>query len=370
MIKKNIIFFTGTIDVSTKEGTGGVPKLIINLANEIKEAGLNVKIISCYKDEKIPQFVLNKDIKCEYVQTELKHASNLSIYKKVKFWIYVIKKARILWMENKDAIIISCTPAMSLALIATKRIHKSKIYLWENVNFKRYGTILTGAKKILYKNVEIYITPTTSEYEYLSKTKINSKLILNANYSLPKEVEKKQLPGEKFKLLAIGRMVRQKGFDLLIQSLQELNNIDKKWEMTIIGSGPEENKIKELAKRYQLESKINFVPHCINLDTYYRNADIYVMTSRFEGLPLVLIEAQCFGLPCVSFDCPTGPREVITHGENGLLVELGDVKKIAQEVLRLARSKELYESCSQSAKDTSKKYSPNEVFNKWLEILV
>jgi glycosyltransferase involved in cell wall biosynthesis len=369
MIKKNIIFLTGTIDVSTKEGTGGVPKLIINLANDIIKTGANVTILSCYKDDITPQFILDKDIKCEYVQTKLKHASNLTIYEKIKFWGYVIKKIRILWVENKDLTIISCTPVMSFALIATKRIHKSKIYLWENVDFNRYGKIITNTKKILYKNVEMYITPTNSEHEYLLKAKIKSKLILNANYSLPKEVEVKQLLGEKFKLLAIGRMVSQKGFDLLIHSLQELNNIDQKWEMTIIGSGPEENKIKELAKQFQLESKINFVPHCTNLDEYYRNADIYVMTSRFEGLPLVLIEAQSFGLPCVSFDCPTGPREVITHGGNGLLVEPGDTKKIAQEVLRLARSKELYESCSQSAKENSKKYSPNEVFNKWLEIL-
>ncbi len=369
MQTKKIIFLTGTIDVSAKEGTGGVPKLIVNLANSLVKNGANITILSCYKDDKPSQFTLDERVKCDYVQKKLKHTSNLSIYEKIRFWLYVIKRLRILWTENKDLTIISCTPAISFALMVTKKIHKSKVYLWENVDFKRYGKLITTAKKILYKNAEMYITPTGVEYEYIQSKKIKCKLIPNANYSIPDKVEAKEAPGEQIKLLAIGRMVSQKGFDLLMHSLKELEKIDRKWKITIIGSGPEENKIKELAKQLQIDSKTKFLPHSEKLEGYYMNADIYVMTSRFEGLPLVLIEAQSFGLPCVSFDCPTGPREVITHGENGLLVEVGNTKKMAQELFRVARSKELYASCSKSAKETSKKYSPNEVTDKWLEIL-
>jgi glycosyltransferase involved in cell wall biosynthesis len=366
---KKIVFITGTIDVTASDGTGGVPKLIAGLSNGLVRDFSEIIVLCCYQGEKPPQFSLNKSIRKNYIQTKYKHASHLTALEKAKFWMYVLINMRICAAEAGSSIFISCTPIISIVLLATKFMHNGKVYIWENVDFHRYGKLMTRFKKFLYRYADIYITPTLSELNRLNDYKIKCRYIPNANHSFKVDFKSREAPRKTLRLLTIGRLVKQKGFDYLMESLNKLEKIDPNWIIAIIGSGPEEETIKEMAREFGLTEKINFLPHCDDLARHYLEADIYVMTSRFEGLPLVLIEAQSFGLPCVSFDCPTGPSEVIESEVNGLLVPLGDTSIMAQQIARLGRSPDLYGRCSTNARESSFRYSPDAIMRQWLGIL-
>jgi glycosyltransferase involved in cell wall biosynthesis len=137
-------------------------------------------------------------------------------------------------------------------------------------------------------------------------------------------------PGRKV-LLGVGRLCQAKDFSTLIKVFGELAGHHPDWDLVITGTGPEHERLSEQIKALGLCERV-FLPGVVgNLGEWYGRSDLYVMTSRYEGFPNSLAEALAHGLPAVSFDCDTGPRDIIRNGLDGLLVAPGDV-----DALRLA----------------------------------
>jgi glycosyltransferase involved in cell wall biosynthesis len=367
-----IIFITGTIDYLFNEGTGGVSKLLVNLCNRLTYDFSNrkISIFSCFEGDSISQFKLYENVEHFYLQSRHKHNSELHITKKIYFWIYVstllLKKLLTL---KKNNILISCTPAISIFLILTKKIHRQKIYIWENVGFERYGTFATKIKKYLYKFSDLYISPTDAENKFLNNNNIKSVKIANTNFSHPEHLFKKSNPTNPFKLLAIGRLVEQKGFTILMRVLANLDTFFKDWDLTLIGSGPERAVIEKIAQKSQISNKINFVNHSYNLEDYYLSADCFLLSSIYEGSPLVLIEAQSFGIPCIAFDCPTGPREIIDNKINGFLINPGNISDMAKKIHFLYKNPNEFLRMSESARISSFNFTEERIITEWKKIL-
>lgn len=133
-------------------------------------------------------------------------------------------------------------------------------------------------------------------------------------------------------VLAVGKLKYQKGFDLLIRSMALIRKSD--WHLTVLGEGPEENSLKLLAKELNLSSKIDFVGFVFNPYPYMAQADLFVLSSRFEGFPNVALETMACGTPVVAFDCPGGINEIIEDGVNGLIVEPGNIIALADAIER------------------------------------
>lgn len=172
---------------------------------------------------------------------------------------------------------------------------------------------------------------------------------------------------ERNSVLAIGRLSYQKNLELLIDLWFEISKIHPNWILTIVGTGnPVElqNKIDEM----QLESVIELVPSTNSIQDYYLNSSLYLMTSRFEGLPMVLLEAQNFGLPIVAFDCKCGPREIITNGENGYLIEMGDNSDFIQKTILLLNDEIERKKFGKNAKDNSSKFSEQVIMKEWISL--
>lgn len=125
-------------------------------------------------------------------------------------------------------------------------------------------------------------------------------------------------------LLAVGRLSHEKGFDILIEVFADLAHEHPEWQLMILGEGPLRRELTQQIHQAGLESRIALCGLAGNVRDWYRAADLYVMSSRFEGFGNTLIEAMAHGVPAVSFDCETGPRNIIEHGVNGMLVENGN----------------------------------------------
>ena len=169
-------------------------------------------------------------------------------------------------------------------------------------------------------------------------------------------------------ILAIGRLVRQKRFDLLIRAFREvLSELDAR--LIIAGEGPERESLQRLAKDLGIGEKISLVGFQANPYAFLSKADVFVLSSSYEGLPMVLLEALACGTPVISTDCKSGPREILDNGRCGLLVPEGDEGALAEGIVRLVRDKALQEALSHLGKKRARDFSIDEVFKQYERVI-
>ena len=183
----------------------------------------------------------------------------------------------------------------------------------------------------------------------------------NIGENLPSKCEKKVV-------LAVGRHAPQKGFDMLIKAWAKTDAPG--WKLRIVGSGEDKQKNEQLAKDLGVWERMEFVEAHPNIAQEFQNASCFVLSSRFEGLVLVVIEAKMMGLPCISFNCPNSPKEVIQDGKDGWLVPKEDIDALAKELtLRLSDLDALKKAGEEGRKDASERYSPDAVKNEWINLI-
>ncbi len=168
------------------------------------------------------------------------------------------------------------------------------------------------------------------------------------------------------RLVAVGRLTRQKGFDRMIRICQQLEQqMPVAWRLDIYGDGPLKEQLKQQIQAAGLSDRVRINDPVSDIASVYRQSDVFLMTSRWEGLPMVLGEAMHLGLPVLSYDCQTGPREFIDDQVTGFLVREGDQDTFIQRLLQLAESPDLRRQFGQQGHLKSKSYSLNQVQSVW-----
>jgi glycosyltransferase involved in cell wall biosynthesis len=171
------------------------------------------------------------------------------------------------------------------------------------------------------------------------------------------------------RVLALGRLEEQKRFDLLIDAFVLMHAKYPDWTLRIRGTGSKEAELKNRVKELGLENAIEILPAVEDVASEYQVASIYALSSKFEGFPMTLIEAMAFGIPCVSFDCPNGPSEIIAQGEDGFLVPYGDVTALAGALAKLAQEPTLRMQMGRKAREHIKRFDQEHVSALWEDFL-
>ena len=176
---------------------------------------------------------------------------------------------------------------------------------------------------------------------------------------------------ESTKIVTVGRFDYQKGYEYLIQVAEKVLAKMPDWTWEIYGSGKQDevDKIKDLIIKNDLQDKLVIKGLEKNQDMIYGDKGIYVMTSRYEGLPLVLLEAQQYNLPIVSFRCPTGPNEIVEDGVNGYLIDCYDTDKMSERLLELMKDSNLRSSFAKHAKDNMDKFDKDKIIQQWIDLI-
>lgn len=170
-------------------------------------------------------------------------------------------------------------------------------------------------------------------------------------------------------IISIGRLSEQKGYDKLLDAWKIVIRKHPDWKIHIYGQGEWENRLKgEIEKHGLTESFILKTPVSNIMDKYLESS-MYVLSSRFEGFGLVLIEAMACGLPCVSFDCPNGPHDIIRDKEDGILVKNGDIQALADEICYLIEHPSERKLMGENAKRNVRRYLPDHVMEQWKSYL-
>ena len=166
-------------------------------------------------------------------------------------------------------------------------------------------------------------------------------------------------------ILAAGRLTRQKGFDLLIDAFSRVAPHHPQWGLRICGRGPLCRGLQKRIDRHGLADVVTLAGAARDLGEEMTRASIFVLSSRTEGFPLVLIEAMSHGMAVVAFDCPTGPRDVIDDHRNGILVAPRDIVALARGVGEMISNPELRRRCGTAARETGRAYTIDAIGPRW-----
>ena len=171
------------------------------------------------------------------------------------------------------------------------------------------------------------------------------------------------------RVMAAGRLEWQKGFDRLIASWAMVHDKHPDWHLHIFGSGTMKHQLIEQITFHGLEEVITIHPYTSAIDKEYSDSSIFALSSRFEGFGLVLLEAMQSGLPCVTFDCPFGPSEVVVDNQTGFVVDKGDVATFADKLCCLIEDESLRKRFSEASVERAKHYDVEKVMNRWKTLL-
>jgi glycosyltransferase involved in cell wall biosynthesis len=167
--------------------------------------------------------------------------------------------------------------------------------------------------------------------------------------------------------IAVGRLEYQKGFDLLIDIFYKFKQYPdvSHWRLLLVGEGNQRKNLEAKIQKLNLTEEIILIGATRDVNKYYAMSEIFLMSSRWEGMPLVIDEAMFFQLPIIAFDCETGPREMIDDGVNGFLVPLGQSDRFVEIMLSLVRDNLLLAKIKQNCTSSIERRSDRAILDKW-----
>ena len=316
-MKKKIIVFNPSIE------EGGVEKNLYIISNYLIKKNIEVNILTCNKNKK--KF-FNKSVKFISPNSDFWSFRGRLIKYIICTFILFLNL-----IKNKSNIIIFSFQANIIAIVLSK-IFKTRIIVransapsgWSKNYLKRmvYSFLINLADCIIVNSYEfkkdfkkLFNVSTQCIYNPFDKKNLNFK-------------NKKKVKDKFIKIISIGRLTKQKDHITLLKAAR-LIKPDLKIQILIVGKGSEYKNLINYIERFNLKSKIKLLGYKHKPYSYILNSDIFVLTSRYEGLPNVLLEAQYLKKYIISSNCPTGPKEILLNGKAGDLFDVGNYKKLA-----------------------------------------
>lgn len=347
--------------ISSLHTAGGTERVTAVIANALARSGYCVRVFALSNGGE-PFFELDKSIEVQYVVDKPKN----NIY--LRLPLNVLKLRRMCAKNRIDFLIDVCS-AMSLMSIPANFLRRTRIITWEHFNAKVNWNPITSplARRLVSRFAEKVVTLTSDDAKTY-REKFGAKNVLTIHNPLTITPEGRADLSEKT-VLAIGRLEEQKGFDMLLEAWARCGCRQSGWVLKIVGNGSLKPMLESRAEALSLGDSVRFLPPTHEIEQVYRSASIYAMSSRFEGLPLVLIEAMSLGLPIVSFDCNTGPQDIVEHGKTGFLVEANNVAELAERIDLLAADRGLREEFAENSLVRAEKFKLEPILEQWKEIL-
>lgn len=170
------------------------------------------------------------------------------------------------------------------------------------------------------------------------------------------------------RIICVGRLTMQKGFDYLIDAWSLISNNYPEWKIDIFGHGELEEDLNKMIMYNNLESSIIIHKPTERIYEEYEHSTIFILSSRYEGFAIVLLEAMSCGVPCISFDCPNGPSDIISQGENGILVPYADINKLAESIEWMIEHNQDRQKMSENARNTAHSYTQDLIMPQWISL--
>ncbi len=266
-------------------------------------------------------------------------------------------------------VLVATRPSLNL-LIAEAAPRSTRTIGQDHMNLRSYRPELRADITRAYRRLDaVTVLTEVSLADYRAALSDSPVEVVRIPNALPAPSGTSRAGSPSNVVLAAGRLTKQKGFDLLIRAYEPLAAEHPDWTLRIFGSGAKRDALRKMIGDRGLGDRIELRGRTTDLTGEMADAAVYALPSRYEGLPMVVIEAMGAGLPVVAFDCPTGPAEMITDGHDGLLVPAGDVSGFTAGVRKLIEDAELRRKMGEQALDTARAYDPVAIGARWNALL-
>lgn len=344
--------------------SGGAERVLSSLANLWVENGNVVKLVSINPGDDFYRLSERVErLRLDIQRSRIPLLGSIWVFLKK---LYYIRKSV---LDSKPQVIVSFLNQLNIRVLLACRNISVPIIISERIapEYTSAGIFWKIARTVLYPRAKLIVAQTERESKWFKDRNLPTVVIPNvitANV-LPYKWNPKPVGGF-FKIIAIGRFTRQKGFDLLIKAFSVVAKKNPESRLYIYGRGPEHRNLLDMIKFYSLHDKC-FLPGVIdNPFEKLSKSDLFVLSSRYEGFPNVLAEAMAIGVPSVAFDCPNGPQEMIKNKETGILVKGFNPESLAEAIIYCITNPDLLPHMSMKARESIRKIcSPEMVINKW-----
>ena len=345
---------------------GGIERVISTLANYFSEF-MDVTIL--VKDKASSHYPLSSNIKLISLNSDLDFDMDSKSKRVFQAGTNLvqssIKLKKYLSLNHYDLYYLA-HPLNVLEFHLAHGINK-KVIVTEHGGINAYNFVYKRIKKWLYPKARCYVVPT------LTDAKIYEDLNLPVEYipHFKSKLNYVRSNLSKKVVISIGRMTEAKRQWIMVDlwhAIVKENNI-KDWELHLVGNGNLKDEINKKIVTLGLQEYIKILPPIQNVEKYYKSSSVFMLTSHSEGFGMVLLEAISFGLPCISYDCPSGPRDIIENEVNGYLISMDDFNALKIATLSLLTNPEKLYMLSDGAYNTSLKWNDEVVLNKWKKIL-
>ena len=358
---------------------GGMERVLTTKANYFADIlGHDIYIILTDGKDRPPFYKLSPKVKIVNLDVNFNELWTISsFFKKIPFHL---KKQRIYKRRLREAL-FEIRPDITISMLRREI---------DFINSIKDGSIKIGETHVVKENLRYVGVGEKESFINRAATKIWNNLLigklrkLSAFVILTNEDREKWTnlknttvihnPLESFptassdcenkKVIAVGRYVYIKGFDMLIEAWKIVAEKHPDWELHIYGNGDKEPLEKQI-ETLGLKSNCFLDDPVKNIEEKFLESSIHVLSSRCEGFGLVLAEAMSCGVPPVSFDCPCGPKEIIKHGENGLLVESFDIEKLSENICYLIENESVRKEMGKRAKENAERFRIEKIAGEW-----
>ncbi|NMM65093.1 glycosyltransferase family 4 protein [Clostridium sp. P21] len=355
------------IYVDSMNPSGGIERVIANLSNQWIN---HFNIVLLVKDNKNSFYSLDKRVKYCSLYCPLKINYSNRFLRGWGFLKSVIqshhKLKKFLKKENPDFIYTS-NIINSLEVLIQGSQYSKNLVISEHGSFYGYNSIYMKLKKYVYPRAYKITVPTTMDTEIYLKYGYSAVYI--PHLSTFTDVSERSILKNKI-VLNVGRLTSDKQQLKLIQIWKEIlkKNDEFDWILQIVGKGEEESNLRNYVNKNSMNNNVQFIKPTENIAEYFKNASIFAFTSRNEGFGMVLLEAMSFGVPCISFDCPSGPRDLITNNENGFLIENNNVDEFVEKLQVLIKNYGLRKTMGEKAYEKAKNWDNDSIVQAWVDL--
>ena len=360
---------------------GGVERVLTLKANYFAEQfGYDITIILTEGKDKPLFYPLSDKIKIIHLDINFEEMWTCSFFKKI--WIY-LKKQRA-YKKQLTAELMRLRPDITISLLrreinflcdipdGSKKMGELHV---NRANYRNFEANESNALKNLIarfwmkslvshlRKLDRFIVLT--EEDKTSWTELNNVEVIPDPLAFKTDEVSSLLHK---RVIAVGRYVYQKGFDLLLQSWAKIEKEHPDWQLAVYGMG-ERGPYERIIDDLKIDrSRCHLNGSTSDIKKEYLDSSLFVFSSRFEGFGMVLIEAMACGLPVVSFDCPCGPKDIVRHQEDGLLVPSGDVAKLAEAMHQMMSDDTLRRQMASKALLNVRRFQLDEIAKRWISL--
>lgn len=339
---------------------GGLEKLVCMLARHFVGQGHEVAFLLRYEFGGVPAYDLPGSVSI----TSARCPEGKGPLNKVLMMLrFLAVSRRVISGFSPDRILLNGANVSVLTLLGSPGMADRCICCDHN-HFNSVSSLWHVLRRVLYPRARAVVSLTEKDFE--NYRSVNSRALHIYN---PADVQADWAPAlDSGNVLAVGRLTHQKGFDLLLDAWKIFVARVPGWTLTIVGEGEQGDMLQARIAEHGLSPSVRLRPFSDDIASFYQSASIFVLSSRFEGFCLVMIEAMACGIPCVAFDCPTGPSEVLRAG-GGILVPAERVDLMAKSLEKLSADREMRGTLSREAVQASRRFSVDRYLEAWSRLV-